>query len=188
MSTKGIFNKFNAIKGASFISINGYKNSHGEISNQVLNIGVSIRNAQNKDMISLSSMNDQDYLNLAKETSIDETILRKACNEMVESLVKNTSENLDEHTSQSQVNANNYIQLTDGLKMNKNSMDVMVYGFVNSKKIIQEGIYKQAKSQPKTMAKRAIEKYLDLRMPKYRQYILGNAENIKITGTTFQLD
>ncbi len=92
-------------------------------------------------------------------------------------------------TNQSKSQTDAYIHLTNGLKLHKETMNVHVFGFFQSEKVNPEkpGVYKPVNSRDKTIAKDYIAKECKFRMSKYRQYDLGNIDQIKIDGTTLQI-
>ena len=47
---KQFFDKFEALKGASFIGIDNYENKNGEIANLSVLTGISVLNAKEKDL------------------------------------------------------------------------------------------------------------------------------------------
>ncbi len=100
---------------------------------------------------------------------------------------KSKTEQIATNASQAQTDA--YIHLTNGLKLHKETMNVHVYGFFQSEKVNPEqpGEFKSVASRDKTIAKDYITKQAKLRMSKYRQYDLGNIDQIKIEGTTLQV-
>jgi len=116
----------------------------------------------------------------AKKTGIDiATVLI--------TIEKSKTEQIATNASQAQTDA--YIHLTNGLKLHKETMNVHVYGFFQSEKVNpdQPGEFKSVASRDKTIAKDYISKQAKFRMLKYRQYDLGNIDQIKIEGTTLQI-
>ena len=184
---KQFFDKFQNLKGASFIAIKNYSNKYGEIADLVVNANVSIHNAKEKDLQTLKSLTDKDLQDIANETSLPLETLQVALAEMIASAEKNLSADMNEHTNQSKAQAEAYIHLTPSVKMHKDTMNVFVSGFINNKKVIVEGEYPQRKKREKTLCKDAIGKHVGLRMNKYRQYNIGNIDQINITGETLTL-
>ena len=66
MEMDEITSKFDALNGAKFISINGYKNSQNEIANVVINTNISTTNAKKKDLEKLKSLNENDFNCISK--------------------------------------------------------------------------------------------------------------------------
>lgn len=184
---KAFFDKFGSLNSASFIGIDNYSNQYGEVANISLLANVNVRNAKQKDLDTLKSVTDNDLNDIAVAYTLPTATLKVALSEMIASLTKNLSENMDERTNQSKAQADAYIHLTDSVRMHKESMDVFVSGFLNQKTVLIEGEYPTRNKREKTLCKDAIAKHCDLRMNKYRQYKVGNMDAIKITGTTLTM-
>jgi hypothetical protein len=184
---KAFFDKFNSLKSASFIGINNYENSYNEVANINLLTGVDIKNAKEKDLETLKSLTKIDLEDISVSENLPVETLEKALSEMIASSEKNLSENFEERSNQSKGQADAYLKLNPSVKMHKETMDVFVAGFINSKKVIQEGEYPVKNKREKTKCKDAIKKHCDLRMNKYRQYKVGKMDNINVTGSTLQI-
>jgi len=184
---KQFFDKFQNLKGASFIAIKNYSNKYGEIADLVVNANVNIRNAKEKDLQTLKSLTENDLQDIANETSLPLETLQVALNELIASAEKNLSADMNEHTNQSKAQSDAYIHLTPAVKLHKDTLNVFVSGFLNNKKVIVEGEYPKRNKRVKTLCKEAIGKHVDLRMNKYRQYNIGSMGQINITGETLQL-
>lgn len=184
---KTFFNKFQSLKSASFIGIKNYENSHGEIADINLLVNAKIEQAKKKDLETLKSLTDQDLQDIANTYTLPVETLKVALGELIASAEKNLSENFEDRSNQSKGQVDAYINLTPAVKLHKETMNLFVNGFQNSKKIIVEGEYPKTNKREKTLCKDAIKKHCDLRMNKYRQYNLGSIENINITGDTLQI-
>jgi hypothetical protein len=184
---KAFFDKFNSLKSASFIGINNYENSYNEVANINLLTGVDIKNAKEKDLETLKSLTKVDLEDISVSENLPVETLEKALSELIASSEKNLSENFEERSNQSKGQADAYLKLNPSVKMHKETMDVFVAGFINSKKVIQEGEYPVKNKREKTKCKDAIKKHCDLRMNKYRQYKVGKMDNINVTGSTLQI-
>ena len=124
---------------------------------------------------------------MQKSNEIAIEIVNLALSELITSLEKNVSAELSDRTTQSQAQTNAYIDLSPSVKINKESLEVFVSGFLNQEVVLVEGTYPIVKSRPKTIAKKAIEKVLNLRMNAYRIYNIGTMDNVKINGETIQM-
>lgn len=178
--SKFLFDKFATLKGASFIGINGYLNQHGEISNQILNVNVDIRKAKESDLKTLKSITPDQLAQIASEQKVSLATAEKALQELINSAERNLTEH--DRTVQSEAQNDAYISLGKGLRLHKETMEVYVSGFSNSKKVIVEGNYPSVNKQDKTLVKDAIRK--DLKMSGFRNFKLGKAEALAITGDT----
>ncbi len=178
------------IKGTSFVGVRNYENSKNEISNQTFLVGINYTNLLNNDLKTLTSLSvKKEVINLY--TTNDKTIVKKAYNELVNSLIKRTSSEKEKEElrknndltiklSDSQKEA--YISLSKGLKAKDDSL--YIYGLCVKKTILKEGNYPTKKSQTKTIIKNNIKQLAKLKELKYKQFKLGKLEELKIQGIT----
>jgi len=177
------------IKGTSFVCVRNYINSNGEISNQTFVVGINYAKLLQNDLDKMKSLNlayvqAKQLLALAPK----ETIL-KGYNELVLSLEKRTSDektkaellaNGDKTIKASVAQTDAYTSIAKGLK----AKDGLLYinGLMVRKTVLKAGEYKVTKSQPKTIAKNEMKKLAELRELKYRNFKLGNLEELAIQG------
>lgn len=184
---KEFFDKFGSLSSATYIGVAGYQNKYGEIANINLLVNANVRTAKEKDRDTLKSLTEQDLKDISNSKSLSLDVLKVALSELIVSADKNLSEDKAERTNQSKAQADAYIHLSEGVRMHKESMDVFVAGFLNSKTVLVEGEYPVKNKREKTLCKDAIADHCDLRMSKYRQYKVGGMDSIKITGSTLQM-
>jgi len=152
--------------GVSFVSIKGYTNSYGEVSNNLVNVGASLENAKKKDIETLQSL-DVTTLNG------DSILLETAKVELINSFIKP-----DENRSQGQIDA--YTIVAKGIKVHNQTGEIYVFGLRNSKTVVVEGVYPQVKSRPLTIAKNQLRK--ELKSNKFTQYKLSSTAVMKMNG------
>lgn len=175
---KAIFDQFDSLKGAKFVGLNNYVSStSGEVSNVVLNTNINTMNAKEKDLATLKAF--KGTAKIAQKLGIDESIVCEGLTELIASAEKNLT---DEKTVSSQAQIDAYINLGNGLRIHKEDFSLHVSGFVQSKKVLVEGVYKTVNSRPKTLAKNAIQKECKLRMLKYRTYKFKNLDALNVQG------
>ncbi len=185
---KKFINKFQSLKGAQFISINNYLSStSGEIANHIINVNISVMNAKQSDLQTLLNCTDNDLKKVSRLTSIAVDVLKLSLAEMQESAEKNVSVNAEDRTAQSQAQTDAYFHITPAIRLHKDTLTVHVFGQAIKKDVVVEGIYKTVNSSPKTLGKKAITKYFDLKASKFRDFILGNADTLKVAGTTIEI-
>ena len=184
---KQFFDKFDGLKGSKFIGIKKYTNKYGEIANINLLVNINTTNAKEKDLQTLKSVNDVDLKDISIASNLPIDVLNIALSELIASGEKNLSKEMSERTNQSQAQADAYIHLTPSIRLHKDSMNVFISGFINSKTVLVEGIYPNKNKREKTKCKDAITKHCDLRMSNYRQYKVGEMDKINITGSTLQM-
>lgn len=181
---KKFFDKFQSLKGASFISVNGYENSAGEIANLIINTNISVKNAKVKDLETLKNVTEKDIADISLSSGIGIDVLNSALSELVTKAEQNLSEKIEDRSTQSKAQADTYIHLTPAIKMHKETLQIYVTGMRERKTVIKPGEYKKVNSRPLTLAKNAIKRHCDLRMEKYRTFKIGNMNEIKINGDT----
>lgn len=184
---ENLIKKFESLKGAKFISINGYESvATKEIANHIVNVNISVYNAKLADFERLEQCKEIDLLKISISSGIAIDICKTALNELLISSAKNLSENKEDRTAQSKGQTNNYIFITPAIRLHKDTMNIHIFGQTIKKIVLVKGNYKIVKSNDKTLAKNAIKKYLELRSDKFRDFLVGNINNIKIDGETLE--
>jgi len=188
--SKVLFQKLQSLKGGQFVGIQGYTaKTSGEVANHTVNLAISVQNAKLKDLETLQS---PDTERVAREISETEKIALDVCmtalDEMRQSAVKNVG-SFDKRTNQSKGQTDAYITHPDypSMKIHKDSMEVHIFGMANQKKVIKTGTYKKVNSSAKTIAKKLLTKKLGLRAGKFRTFVVGHIDKIKIQGTTINV-
>lgn len=161
--------------GVSFVKINGYKNSQGEISNILINVGASYENQKNAD---LKTLQTADITKM--QFSVDMPTVLTAKTELENSLIKP-----NENRSNGQIEA--YTNICKGIKVYNQDGTIFVYGCQVKKETIVKGEYKEVKSQPKTIAKNELKKLLNLKLDKFRQYKLSEISQMVLGGETLDI-
>lgn len=182
---KSFFDKFGNLKGAKFLGIKGYENKNGEVANLTILVNFSVEKAKANDLEKLKALTVVELSKLAEDNNLNKDVMLKAHEELIASGEKNLSEDVKDRNVNSQAQTDAYLHLTKGLKMHKETMDVFIYGLVNTKTILVHGEYPARNKREKTVCREVITKHCKLRMNKYRQYNVGNLEQLKIDGTTF---
>ena len=186
---KQFFNNFESLKGVSFIRINNYiSKTSGEIANHTINVGLSVKNAKETDLMRLKACNDKDLQMISASSRIAVDVCRVALAELISSAEKNLSENKEDRTAQSNGQTDAYIFITPAIRFHKDTQELHVFGQAISKVVIVKGEYKTVNSSDKTLAKKAIKSHLDLRSDKFRDFIVGNIESVKMNGETIEIN
>lgn len=178
------------INGTSFVGIRNYTNKQGEESNQTILAGYSLENALQSDFLSLQENKDKIFEALTQQYG--GTLVNQAYTELFESLEKRLSspevkeklraEN-DQTIKRSDAQIDAYIQLAKGVKQNKESNEIHVFGLVMRKEIIKAIEYKQTKSADKTIVKNKIKKLCGFKQDKIRTFIFSDTE-VKLQGVS----
>jgi hypothetical protein len=187
-SLKTFFTAFFNVKGVTFINLSNYiSQSTGEISDYVININLSVKNAKETDLKRLQSCTDADLKAISEKCKVNIEVCKVALSEMVNSAIKNLSEKLEDRTAQSIAQTDAYINVTPALRIHKETGALHIFGQSVRKTVKVKGEYKTVNSSAKTIAKNTIKKELDLRSDKFRTFIVENLEQFKIDGQTLIL-
>ncbi len=179
---ENLLNKVSQISSTSFIAINNYVNSVGEISNRIININIDMKKAKLRDLAKLENYTNEQLTKFALTIGIDYNTVLKAYNELLTSLRRNTSENFEDHTTQSKAQSEAYINLTPCVKFNVNTKEYYIFGQSISKEVLNpdDVIYKVVNSSDKTIAKRKLEK--ELKLTNVKLFKVTNLDSVKIMG------
>jgi hypothetical protein len=156
--------------GVSLVSIKGYRNSFGEVSNNMVNVGASLSNAKAKDVITLQGLDVTTF-------NADSITLEKARVELINSFI-----NPNENRSNGQIDA--YTIIAKGIKVHNITGKIYIFGLRTNKTVIEQGIYPTVNSKPLTLAKNQLKK--DLKSSKFTQYALENITSVKLNGQTLE--
>jgi hypothetical protein len=182
MSLKGLLNEMANFNGAKFVGLE-YTNKQNETSKYVVLVGISYHNWTEKKLNALKSMQSNDFQSIALDKNIDIEIIKEAQTNLIESLENNR--NKVTASNQSKAQNESYITLESGARMHIDTKQIQVYGLLISKTVLVAGEpKKKVNSKPLTIAKKAIEKYLN-----FSAFVTFNVENentiINMTGNTF---
>ena len=147
--------------GVTMVSIRGYENSYGEVSNNLVNIGASLTNAKAKDIEFLEGK------------ATDSDIQEIARIELIKSLKSSA-----EKRSQGQIQA--YTVISKGIKVHNTTGEIYVFGLRMKKEVLEEGTYPTVKSKELTIAKNVLRK--ELKSTKFTQYKISSISEIRIAG------
>lgn len=171
-----LISKFDALKGAKFISINGYKNSQKEFANVVINTNINTTNAKKKDLEKLKSLNENDFNCISEKYDISLQELKLNYSELLESLIKNVGE-YENRTDKSKALSEAFKQNNNGTKVFIKENELTIYGFIISKTILTEGEVKKTSKKGKTYIKNSIKEYCEFKMLNYKTYKIKNISN-----------
>jgi len=182
---KKFINKFQSLTSSTFISINNYlAKTSGEVANHVINVNISVLNAKKTDFELLKSCNTDTLKTISAKSFIALDTVKLALTELLASSEKNLNPDKAKRTAQSQAQTDSFIFLTPAIRLHKETMQVHVFGQAINKTVLVKGEYKTVNSSDKTIAnaKKLIKKELNLRTDKFRDFILGNVDNMKVSG------
>jgi hypothetical protein len=162
-----------SLTGVTFFSIKDYTNQQGEVSNQLINVGINYQKSKEEDIKFLKAMNLKDY---QFKSPIE--LLKEAKNELIASFEKP-----DENRSNAQQDA--YTIIFPGVKVHNETGKLYIYGYRVNKTVLKEGTYKEVKSAPLTIAKNEIRKLL--KTNKFVNFSIEVGNTLKANGETIEL-
>ncbi len=178
------------IKSTSFVGIRNYENKQGEVSNQTIVAGITYENCLLNDFKVLQEKQNEVFETLQKDYS-NELILQ-AYQNVYNSLEKRlSSEEVKEALRQqndktialSDAQIDAYTHLAKGVKQNKETLQIHIFGLVVRKQVLQAIEYKETKSRELTIVQNKIKKLCQFKQDKYRNFIFDKAE-LKMQGIT----
>lgn len=159
---------------AKFVHVRNYKNQQGEVSNYLINLGMSFSEQRQKDVIKLLAVSYEGTKEIARR-------------ELLASKDDNTKDETRTVASQAQIDA--YETLCNNVRIHKATFELHLSAFLVKKTVIEAIQYKTVNSAEKTLAKKAIEKELDLATAKYRTFKFSNMDQtvISINGDQIEI-
>ena len=159
--------------GVSFLSIKNYCNKYGEISNQLINIGISYKSQVEKDVEFLRNLDVTEHK--WKSAMVD---IIKARTTLIESFLKPS-----EARSNGQKDA--YTIISDGIKIHNETGVLYIYGYRVKKEVLQEGSYPVVNSRKDTIAKNELRNLL--KTNNFVNFAIEIGNEIKANGETLEL-
>ena len=178
------------IKGTSYVGIRNYENKQGEVSNQTIIAGITYENCLLNDFKVLQENQNKVFEVLGKDYSNE--LIEKAYKNLYDSLEKRlSSEEVKEALRQqndktimlSDAQKDAYVHITKGIKVNKETNQIHVFGLVQRKTVLKAIEYKQTNSRELTIVQNKIKKLCEFKQDKYRNFIFDKAE-VKLQGVT----
>ena len=182
------------IKSTSFVGIRNYENKQGEVSNQTIVAGITYENCLLNDFKVLQE----------KQNEVFETLVKDYSNELILQAYQNVYNSLEKRLSSEEVKEalrqqndktialsdaqiDAYIHLAKGVKQNKETLQIHIFGLVVRKQVLQAIEYKETKSRELTIVQNKIKKLCEFKQDKYRNFIFDKAE-LKMQGITLPKD
>ena len=174
------------INGTSFVGVRNYENSKDEVSNQTFLVGINYANLLDNDLKTLKAFDIKPLI-----AKYDIQIVTKAYTELLNSLIKRTASEFekailrasnDSTINRSDAQSDAYENVAKGLKIKEGNL--YIYGLCVKKTVLVEGNYPSVNSSLKTIVKNANKKDAQLKETKFKQFKLGNLEELNIQGFT----
>lgn len=169
-----------------FAGIRNYKSStSGEVANHTIRTAVDFEKAANQDAKKIANASKAVLQRVAKKTGIDLEIVKNAHAELTASALRNLNDDTRTNQSKGQIDA--YANYGNGVRVHKETGSIKIYALAHAKTVIIAGDYPHVNSRPKTIAKKAIEKELNLKRLKVRNFSITNSSQVKINGNTITI-
>ena len=132
------------IKSTSFVGIRNYENKQGEVSNQTIIAGITYENCLLNDFKVLQENQNKIFEVLGKDH--ENELIEKAYKNLYDSLEKRlSSEEVKEALRQqndktimlSDAQKDAYVHITKGIKVNKETNQIHVFGLVQRKTVLK---------------------------------------------------
>ncbi len=151
---------------ATFLSLLGYRNSHGEVADYSIVFHISYENALRRSLQHLQTVNPTDDLS------------RQAHRELIDGYQKSLTklaltpvEEIDDAYTRFFDEAGNYIK---GVKLHTETSTLHLYGLLNSKRVLIPGQYPNRNKRALTIAKDKLRKSCPVE--KFRQFRITHNE------------
>jgi protein tyrosine/serine phosphatase len=173
------------IETPEFVTIRNYTNASNEIAHHNINLGVSYRGLQQRELDRLLEL---DINTLSYDNDVNDEIKQQAYTELIESLTRNMDDNVEVHTNQSKGQLEAFTKIAPNLNWHQESNMIMVNGMAIKKTIVQDGEYDNTprRSRAKTRAKATINR--DNKMNKYRRFKLNNINCFRVKGKELNIE
>lgn len=178
------------IKGAQFASLT-YKTvekrnakneivSGGEISRYTVILGFNYNTLVEKSVTELEVI-------IGGFDERTPEIEREAAAEVMASLQKTLEAHERGEQNEDYTKKGQYIPMGNGISLNTSDNTIQLFGLIHSKVVLKEGVRKEVKSKPLTIAKNKIRKQLSV--SKFREFALDleNIGSVRLNGETIEL-
>ena len=167
------------LKGSQFASLTYLSKKYNELSRYTVILGFSYHKLVEKSVVELEILIAD---NKDKWTALE----KQAADEVMSSFQKtleshSRGEQNDDYTKKDQ-----YIPVANGININTVDNTVQLFGMIQSKVVLQEGVYPVVNSKPLTIAKNNIRKQLSI--SKFREFAidLSQMELARVNGETLE--
>jgi hypothetical protein len=167
---------FAGLRGAQFASFVYTAKGTGEVARHNVTLGAIVENVYRKDIAALEAVRPS-------LSGVEAT----ACDEMLSSLYASLS--LGAGNNPAYTNADTYVHLDGfpGVKVHKETGALYMTCLTNGKTVIEPGEYKQVKSAPKTLAKKALSK-AHCRKDDLRTFCFTNLRRVAVAGDVVEIE
>src|ERR1035441_2544994 len=146
-----------ALQAVRFASLTYLTKSTKELSRYTVNLGFSYHNLVVKSVAELKEIVEYHQL------QNDWTALQfEAANEVTESLNKTLAAHAEGKQNEDYTKKDTYVPLVNGLSLNTVDNTIQLFGLLNTKTVLVEGVYKKVNSAPLTIEKNKVRRMLSV--------------------------
>lgn len=159
---------------ATFLSLLGYRNEHGEVADYSVVFHISYENALKRSILALEGIVPADDLEARAKRELIESYTNS-----LEKMTITPVEEIDDAYTRFFDENGDYIK---GVKLHTATSTLHLYGFVNHKRVIVEGVYPKRNKRDLTKAKDKLRKLCPVE--KFRQFkiVPGQLDRIAVEG------
>jgi hypothetical protein len=170
-----------AIQGCKFASLTYLSKSAGELSRYTVELGFSYHKLVEKSVTALEIL-------MQENETVWNPLQKQAAAEIMASFKKTLAAHAIGEQNEDYTKKDQYIPLGNGASLNTTDNTIQLFGLVQSKKVLVEGVHKKVNSRPLTIEKRKIEKLLPV--SKFREFALDLSQvaQVKVSGETFEME
>jgi hypothetical protein len=162
-------------KGCRFLTFLYQSKGTGEVAKYQVNFGISYHAACESDKALLEGYTPENEIEAQAKAEILQSLM----------------ETLTTGVSSSYTQKDTFESIGKGMRQHKETGEIYIYALVHSKEQIEPPVNpkKAVNSSAKTLAKRSIEKALDMKRNRFAQFILNpeNIGGIKVCGDMIEL-
>ena len=169
------------IRTARFASLTYLSKSSGELARFTCNFGFSYGQVIEKSIVELEIL-------MAENETVWDATWKQAAAELMASFKETIQAHAEGRQNAAYTKAGQYIPLGGGANLNTTDNTIQLFGLVNTKKVLVEGVFKKVNSAPKTIAKNKIRKMLPV--GNFREFALDTTQVLtaKVNGETIEVN
>jgi hypothetical protein len=173
--------KIAALQHCQFASLTYLSKIAGELARYNVTLGFSYHNAVVESVTELEILMDENK-------TVWGDVENEAAAKIMASLKKTLAAHEHGEQNEDYTKRGQYIPLGNGLNLNTKDNTIQLFGLVNSKVQLVEGVYPVVKSAPVTIARRKIEKML--KIGKFREFALDLSQvaQVKANGEVMEIE
>lgn len=162
---------------ATFLSLTGYRNEHGEVADYSIVFHISYENALKRSIMALECVVPEDDMQtLAKQQLLD------GYNKSLSNIATTPVEEVENAYTRFLDSNGKYVK---GVRLHTETNTLYIYGMLNSKRVTAAGIYPARNKRPLTIAKDKLRRLCSV--DKFRQFKITPSQVQKISVENISL-